>query len=801
MPRPETPSGIIRFGPFEANLRARELRKHGVLVKLSGQPFDILALLLERPRDVITRKELQERLWPADTFVDFEHGMNNAIKKLRTALGDDAEHPLYVETLARVGYRFIAPTERLTAGEYHSGGEGTGQPGLTSAAEPGDRSSAEQGKNTLRTKLHRKVGWKYRLSTGVVIALLVLGTAFLLLRRQPIALGEKDSALVADFTNATGDPVFDGTLRQGLAVQLEQSPFLSLVSEERIQQALRLMGQPADARLTPELAQEICVRTGSAAVLEGSITSLGSQYVLGLRAKNCRTGDILDEEQAQAARKEDVLNALSQIASRFRTRVGESLSMVEKHDTPLAEATTPSLEALKAYSAALKVVSSTGSAAALPLFKRAIEIDPKFAMAHAWLGRMYGDIDESSLSAESTGRAWQWRDRASDRERFWINAAYDTEVTGNLKKAEQTCEVWAETYPREAVPHDMLSGIIYPVIAKYGQAVEEAKKAVELDPDFAMSYYLLASNYESLDRLGEAANTLQRASERRLEIPDFVILRYDIAFLKDDKAGMEQEGTLGESKSGAEVWIRNKEAFALAYSGHLREARRMSRRAVELAQQSGQQERAALCEAGAAVWEAFLGNAPAARRSAMAALELSKDREVVYGAGLTLALSGDSGRSQTLANDLETRFPEATEVRFSYLPTLRALLALNHGEPSNAIEVLQIAVLYELGAPPSSIHGFFGALYPVYVRGEAYLAAHKGAEAAAEFQKILDHRGIVVSDPIGALAPLGLARAYALSGDAAKARATYQDFFLLWKNADADIPILKQANKEYANLQ
>jgi tetratricopeptide (TPR) repeat protein len=560
------------------------------------------------------------------------------------------------------------------------------------------------------------------------------------------------------------------------------------------------MGQPADAPLTPELAQEICVRTASAAVLEGSITSLGSQYVLGLRAKTCRTGDVLDEEQAQAARKEDVLNALSQIASRFRARVGESLSMVEKHDTPLAEATTPSLEALKVYSAALKVVSSTGSAAALPLFKRATEIDSKFAMAHAWLGRMYSDIDESDLSAESTGRAWQLRDRASDRERFWITAAYDTQVTENLKKAQETCEVWAQTYPREGVPHDMLSGIIYPVIAKYEQAVEEAKKAIELDPDFAMSYYLLGSSYESLDRLGDAANTLQRASERKLEIPDFLILRYDIAFLKDDKAGMEQAATLGGSKSGAEVWIRIKEAFAQAYSGHLQEARRMSRRAVELAQQSGQRERAALWEIGAAVWEAFLGNAPAARRSAMAALELSKDREVVYGAALTLALSGDSGRSQTLANDLETRFPESTPVRFSYLPTLRALLALNHNEPSNAIEVLQIAVPYELGAPPSSIHGFFGALYPVYVRGEAYLAAHQGAEAAREFQKILDHRGIVVSDPIGALAPLGLARAHALSGDAAKARAKYQDFFLLWRNADRDIPILKQANREYANL-
>jgi tetratricopeptide (TPR) repeat protein len=445
-------------------------------------------------------------------------------------------------------------------------------------------------------------------------------------------------------------------------------------------------------------------------------------------------------------------------------------------------------------------MSSTGSAAALPLFRRAIEIDPQFAMAHAWVGRMYGDIDESDLSAESTGRAWQLRDRTSDREKFWITAAFYTQVTENLEKAQQTCEVWAQTYPRDASPHDMLSGIIYPVIGKYEQAVEEAKKAIELDPDLAISYYLLAFNYESLDRLGEAENTLQRASDRKLQIPDFLILRYDIAFLRDHKAGMEREAALGEGKSGVEVWIANKEAFALAYSGHLQEARRMSRRAVELAQQSGQRERAALWEIGAAVREAFFGNAPEARRSTIAALALSKDREVEYGAAIALALSGDSSQSQTLAKDLERRFLEDTSVRFSYMPSLRAILALNHGEPARAIELLQVAVPHELGAPSSGIHGFFGALYPIYVRGEAYLAEHQGAEAAMEFQKILEHRGIVVSDPVGAMAHLQLGRAFALSGDKTKAKSAYQSFLALWKDADPDLPILNQAKAEFANL-
>jgi eukaryotic-like serine/threonine-protein kinase len=630
-------------------------------------------------------------------------------------------------------------------------------------------------------------------------AVLAMAAGYFYLHRTP-RLTDKDKIILADFTNTTGDPVFDGTLRQGLAIQLEQSPFLSLVSEARIRQMLPLMGQAADARLTGDLAREICERTASVAVLEGSITSLGSQYVLGLRARNCSTGDVLDDEQVQAARKEDVLNALDQIARKFRIRVGESLTTIKQHDAPLAEATTPSLEALKAYSAARKIHESVDSAAALPLYKRAIEIDPKFAMAHAWLGRVYGDLLELDFSAESTSKAYQLRDRASDAERFFITASYDLLVTGNLERAQQTCETWAQTYPREAVPHGFLSGIIYPVSGKYEKAVEEGKKAIGLDPDFGISYSTLAYDYAYLDRLGEAASTLQQAFERKLEMPDLLVVQYDVDFLRNDAAGMERDVAAGKGKSRAEEWISVHEAFVLAYSGRLQQARRMSRRASDLAQQSARPETAALYEAGAALREAFFGNAPEARRSAMAALELSKNQDVEYGAAFALALSGDSSRSEALASDLEKRFPEDTSVRFDYLPALRARLALNRAEPSKAIELLQIAAPYDLGAPASSMYGFFGALYPVYVRGEAYLAADQGPEAVTEFQKILDHRGIVVSDPIGALAHLQLGRAFALSGDKTKAKTAYQDFLTLWKGADPDIPILKQAKAEYAKL-
>jgi tetratricopeptide (TPR) repeat protein len=422
-------------------------------------------------------------------------------------------------------------------------------------------------------------------------------------------------------------------------------------------------------------------------------------------------------------------------------------------------------------------------------------------MAHASLGRGYDDIGESALSAESTSKAYQLRDRASDREKFFITASYDTQVTGNLEKAQQTCALWAQTYPRDALPHAFLSGIIYPVFGKYEKAGEEAEKAIGLDPDFPVPYNLLGFSYEQLGRLADAENALQRASERKLEFPDFLVLRYDLAFLRDDKLEMERNASLGQGNPGAEDWIADHEAFVLAYSGRLQQARKMSRHAADLAQQAARREPAALYETAAALREGFFGNGLVARQNSTAALAHSKDRDVEYGAAFALALSGDLSQSQALADDVERRFPEDTSAKFSYMPTIRALLALKHRQPSRAVDLLQVAVPYEIGAPHSSFFGFFGALYPVYVRGLAYLALHQGSEAAAEFQKILDHRGLVVSDPIGALARLQLGRAFALSGDRAKARAAYQDFLTLWKDADPDIPILKEAKAEYRKLQ
>ena len=490
--------------------------------------------------------------------------------------------------------------------------------------------------------------------------------AYFYFHRTP-KLTDRDTIVLADFSNTSGDPVFDGTLRQGLAVQLEQSPFLSLVSDQRIRRTLRLMGRPADAPLTPDVAREICERTASAAVLDGSIASLGTQYVLGLRAKTCATGDVLAEEQVQAARKEDVLNALDQVASKFRTRVGESLTTVEKHNTPLAEATTPSLEALKAYSTAVNVEFTTGLVAAVPFFKRAVEIDPNFAMAYAHLGLTYSSVGESVLSIESTTKAYQLQDHASDRERFFITAMYERQVTGNLEKALQTLELWEQTYPRDVLAHGLLSGFSNQGLGHYEKSIEEAQKALVIDPDLTPAYVNLTADYFYLDRLDEARNTIHRASERKIEIAELLLLRYYIAFLNGDRAGMDRELARAKSESGADDWISHAQALVLARSGQLQLARGMSRRAVDLAQQAARHERAAIYETAAAVSEALVGNAPAARRGAMAALELSRGRDVEYGAAFALALAGDSSGSAALANDLEKRFPEDTSVRFNWV--------------------------------------------------------------------------------------------------------------------------------------
>ena len=646
-----------------------------------------------------------------------------------------------------------------------------------------------------------------RTAAGLVFLLLIGVTGWSLsYRDSPIrpVLTEKDTIVLADFDNKTGDPVFDDTLRQGLSVDLQQSPFLSLISDQQVQQTLARMGQPKETRLTSDVAQQICERTASVVVLEGSIASLGSQYVLGLRARNCNTGSVL-QEQIQAARKEDVLNSLSEIVRKLRTRLGESLATVEKHSTPLADATTSSLEALKVYSTGQRLNLTSGTAAAIPLFRRAVDIDPNFALVHAHLALKYSEVGASVLSAESATRAWQLRDRVSDRERFFIDFIYDRDATGNLEKAYQTLELWLQTYPRRVEPpspHGFIGGLSTHGTGRFERAIDAARDQIAAAPDSANAYGSLAQSYFLTDRFPEAESTLQRASERKLERPINLVVRYNIALLTGDQEQMDRAVSLAKGMQGAGHGMAHAEALALARSGRLQAAGRSSSRAVDMALQGAEREAAATYQSARAVWEAVCGNAAEAKRNAMAALALSNGRDVKYMAALALALSGDSSRSQPLADDLEKRFPEDTFAKFTYVPVLRALSALERGRPTDSVEWLHIALPYELAVNGLNFNHFYlGGLHSAYVRGEALLAAHQYPEAAAEFQKILDHRGIVGADPIGVLAHLQLGRVFALSGDKTKAKAAYEAFLALWKDADADIPILKSARAEYARLE
>ena len=639
--------------------------------------------------------------------------------------------------------------------------------------------------------------WLALAGAAMVIVGVAIGGWQFYAHRAP-ALTEKDTIVLADFTNTTDDAVFDGTLRQGLTVQLEQSPFLSLVSEQRIQQMLRLMGQSPDARLTPEIARDLCQRVESTAVLNGSIASLGSQYVLGLKAMNCRTGDSLAQEQVTADGKERVLKVLGEAAAKLRGKLGESLTSVQKFDTPVEQASTPSLEALQAYSLGWRTrVGKGDDAAAVPLLQRAIRLDPNFAMAYAALGTSYFNLGEASLGAENTKKAYELRDRVSEREKFYIESHYYSTVTGDLEKARRAYELWAQTYPRDWVPPDNLGGI-YRILGQYDKRLAENRETLRLDAS-GVSYAYLVHPYLNLNRLEEARAVAEEAQAKKLDSPLLHGALYRLAFLKNDAAGMAQQVAWSAGKPGVEDLLLAYEADTIAYSGRLGKAREFSRRAVASAQRAEQKETAAGYEAEAAMREALFGNATEARQRAAAALAVSTGRDVQYGAGLALALAGDASRAQALADDLGKQFPEDTVVQFNYLPTIHAQLALSRNDSSKAIEALQAAAPYELGSPISG-GAFSPALYPVYVRGEAYLAGHQGSEAAAEFQRILDQRGVVQNEPIGALAHLGLARAYILQGDASKARAAYLNFFALWKDADAGVPVLQQAKSEYAKL-
>lgn len=762
-----------------------ELLKHGRRVKLQEQPFRLLVILLENAGHVVSREQIQNRIWEENTFVDFDSGLRVAVRKLREALGDDAENPRYIETVPKRGYRFLAPANR-TADPIRQ--EPESSPVAAVPAESPDLKSS-----SLKS-------WPWAKALILLLLLAAGAGAFVFLNRGRQVVSAKDTVVLADFTNQTGDAVFDDTLRQGMAIELEQSPFLKLISEERIHQALSLMGQPAGAKLTPSLARELCQREGSAAVLDGSIAQIGSQYLITLKAIDCVNGESLASTEARANDKNHVLEALGKTATDIRSKLGESLSAVQKFNTPLEQASTPSLDALKALSSGRKVWFLAGDGDAIPFYERAIELDPNFALAYAWLGISFTTVGEPTAGAGYTRKAYELRERTSEPEKYFISSVFHKEVTGDILKAEQFCRLWKQDYPRADMPHTYLAGAIYPVTGQYEKASEEAAEAITLRPDSPISYaFLMLADLARL-RLDEAKGAYEQAQQQKLHSPLYPLALYQIAFLQNDAATMAQQVAESAGRPGAADELLGLEADTAAYSGRLEEARRSSRRAVNSAELAKENEAAATDLAMSALREALFGNTEEARRLATLATQRSTGRDVEYGTALALAYAGDDRRVQELMVNLAKRFPEDTIVQFNYLPTLRARRAVSRGNIAQAVESLSTATPYELGQSTASAYGWT-ALYPVYVRGEAYLAARKGREAEVDFQKILDHRGVVVNQPIGALARLQIGRAYAMQSETDKAKAAYQDFLTLWKNADPNILVLKKAKAEYAKLQ
>jgi serine/threonine protein kinase/tetratricopeptide (TPR) repeat protein len=640
--------------------------------------------------------------------------------------------------------------------------------------------------------------WGAVAGAAILLVALAVGGWLLFSSKAP-ALTDKDTIVLADFANSTGDPIFDDTLKQALAVSLGQSPFLNILSEDKVRQTLQQMTRSPSERLTQDLAREVCQRAGSKAYLSGSIATLGTQYVLGLEALNCASGDVLGREQVTAVGKEQVLPALGQAAAKLRNEVGESLSSVRKFDVPLAQATTNSLEALKAHTLSVKAQREKGEVESIPFIKRAIELDPNFAVAYENLGLAYYNLNQPHMAADSLKKAFDLRDRVTEREKFAITADYYGLATGELEKANQTYELWIQVYPRDYSAYGNL-GSNYAALGQYEKAAIETREYIRLEPTDVSAYENLGQIYLALNRFDEARAATEEALSRKLDGISLHLNLYALAFFQGNAAAIKQQADWAIGKPGAEDWMLSLESDTEAWSGRLKNARELSRQAVETARRSDEKEPAALWQANVAIREALVGNANVARQNAAAAVALAPgSRDAEAQAALAYALASDAKHAHSLADDLAKRFPRDTVVQSVWLPTIGAQIETGRKNPVRSIEFLQTAAPYELGMISGNAPN--SCLYAVYVRAQTYLSAHQGQFAAAEFQKILDHRGLLWNCATGPLARLGLARTRVLQGDTAKARAAYQDFLTLWKDADADIPVLIAAKSEYAKLK
>jgi DNA-binding winged helix-turn-helix (wHTH) protein/tetratricopeptide (TPR) repeat protein len=829
--------GIFQFGEFQVDVLARTLRRQKEIVTLNRRAFDVLLYLVRNPGKVITRDELLKNVW-ADAFVD-ENSLAQSISALRRALGEKPSDNSYIVTLPGRGYQFVVPVQVLVpeslavadaaaVGSYGPSGLIFQQRTVRTSVITEEKASS--GVAALPENPATGVSKLWKIAVCVLlVAMITAGGLHYRSLQQSKRLTEKDTIVLADFANTTGDAVFDDALKTALSISLRQSPFLNVLPDSAVEKILRQMTRPAGTKLTPEVARELCQRAGSKAYLAGSIASLGSQYVLGLKAVNCRSGDTLAEEQATAASKEKVLDALGDAASKLRPELGESLATVEKFDVPLAQATTSSLEALKTFSLGMKAGGEKGSAASLPYFLRAIEIDPNFAIGYLAVGDDYSNLSEVGRASEYVTKAFQLRERTSEWEKLSIAAAY-YRVTGDLDKAAQTSQERVQSYPREWLGYSVL-GLVLASQGQYEKSAEIAKQGLRVASDQVYLYEVLASDAIALQRFDQARQIIHQAQTRKLDDSFLHNDLYALAFLAADPAAMAEQQQWFASRPEYENFGLALASDTEAYAGHVAKSRELTRRAVDSAIRTDNKENAAIWQTNIALQLAAYGNAAEARQSAAEVLKLvpaSPGAEAE--AALAFAMAGDTARAESMEQDVGKRFPLNTQMHALWLPAIQAQLALNRNQPASALNAL-VASPIELGNIPFGNN--ISCLYHVYVRGEAYLADGQGSAAAAEFQEILDHGGIVWNCWTRALAHLGVARAYALEvgqggvgtdaaqagpeqsrrvqatpssapdAEAARTRAlaAYKDFFTLWKDADPDIPILKQAKAEYAKLQ
>jgi DNA-binding winged helix-turn-helix (wHTH) protein/predicted Zn-dependent protease len=791
MSRPEDVSW--EFGSFRLDTAQRLLFRNGELVPLSRKAVEILILLTERQGQLVEKEELMRTVWP-DAFVE-ESNVAVHISQLRKTLG--SEDGYRIDTIPRRGYRFVGPSPTRDLNLKPPAVPATAIQPLEESLNTPSASPTSSEPSGITPPVSKR--WLL----AVLAAILIVGAGVFTVvhyRRPPLTQTAtpptapppaRHAIVLSGITNNTGDPVFDVTLHEAIAIQLEQSPYLSLIPEARLQQSLKLMGKPADTPMTPDLARELCQRNDGQALIDGWIAKLGTQYVIGVRAVNCRTGDHISDLQVTAAAKELVLKALGDITGQLRTRLGESLSTVQRFDTPIEEATTSSLEALQAYSIGRQMMVQKGEpAACIPFFEKAIRADPSFAVAYAALGNAYSNLDESDMAATNIRKAYELRAHVSEHERLYIESHYYQFVTGDLIKASEVYETWAATYPNDEAPRTNLAAI-YSEMGKFDRSLQFAREAVDLSAHDGQTYANLVNAYVTLNKPDEANAIARQAQSENRDSSTLRLYLYDAAYLQNDYAEMQRQMNWASGEPGVEGAFLDDQANVLATSGQVQQARELTERATEAAKRADEKETAAGYRVSEAQREALFGNETQARKAAEAALSLAQDRDTQYGAALALVFSGDSQRAQKIAAKLDKDYPNDTFVQYLYLPIIRSVAALNAKDPIGAIRSLEPASAYELGVE--------AGLFPAYIRGLAYLRAGDAPRAISEFQKILGHPGVVLNGPIGPLARLQMARAYAAQGNLSQSKAAYDDFLSKWKNADPDLPVLREAIQEYSN--